>query len=105
MLRYSRRLPITKFFAYSSALIAVLAVVLAGKGVAALQEAGMIDIRPLSNFPRISMLGIFPSTQVLGAQLLTVAGWRSASGTIDGKLRRRLLQARRRSSSSAVVDR
>src|SRR3546814_9050904 len=40
MLRYSRKLPIAQFFAYSSALIAVLAVVLAGKGVAALQEAG-----------------------------------------------------------------
>ena len=42
MLRFSQRLPIGKFFAYSSALVAVLAVVLAGKGVAALQEAGLI---------------------------------------------------------------
>ena len=44
MLRFSRRLPIGKFFAYSSALVAVLAVVLAGKGVAALQEAGLIGV-------------------------------------------------------------
>lgn len=73
MLRYSRRLPIGKFFAYSSALIAVLAVVLAGKGVAGLQEAGLIDIHPLANAPRISMLGIFPSVQSLAAQAATIA--------------------------------
>ena len=35
MFRFSARLPIAKFFAYSSALIAVLALVLAGKGIAA----------------------------------------------------------------------
>ena len=40
MLRLSRTLPITQFFRYSAILIAVLAVVLAGKGIGALQEAG-----------------------------------------------------------------
>src|SRR5690606_17361242 len=44
MLRYSRRLPITQFFAVSALLVAVLTVVLAGKGIAALQEAGMLGI-------------------------------------------------------------
>ena len=39
LLRTSARLPIGQFFAASSLLVAVLAVVLAGKGVAALQEA------------------------------------------------------------------
>lgn len=73
MLRYSRKLPIAQFFAYSSALIAVLAVVLAGKGVAALQEAGIVDIAPLANVPRIAILGIFPSVQVVVAQLLALA--------------------------------
>lgn len=41
MLRYSRDRPIAKFFTYSAWLMAVLTVVLAGKGVAALQEAGI----------------------------------------------------------------
>ena len=72
MLRYSRSLPIGKFFTYSSALIAVLAVVLAGKGTAALQEAGLIDITPVAYVPRLSMLGIFPALQPLLLQLLTV---------------------------------
>jgi high-affinity iron transporter len=72
MLRFSRRLPIGKFFTYSSALVAVLAVVLAGKGVAALQEAGLIAIHPLSELPRISILGIFPTLQGIVVQIATL---------------------------------
>jgi high-affinity iron transporter len=68
MLRYSQHLPIGKFFAYSSALIAVLCVVLAGKGVAALQEAGILGIRPLDGLPRISVLGVFPTVQTIAVQ-------------------------------------
>jgi len=69
MLRYSRRLPIAKFFTYSSILIAVLAVVLAGKGIAALQEAGLIGIEPLTYVPRITLIGLFPSVETIAAQL------------------------------------
>jgi high-affinity iron transporter len=69
MLRYSQRLPIGKFFAYSSALVAVLAVVLAGKGVSALQEAGILGIRPLYGLPRISVLGLFPTLQTIAVQI------------------------------------
>ena len=72
MLRYSRRMPIAQFFFYSSALIAVLAVVLAGKGVAALQEAGMIDVRPLSGVPRIDMLGLAPTAEAVSAQVIAL---------------------------------
>ena len=70
MLRYSRQLPIAKFFAYSSWLMAGLTVVLAGKGVAALQEAGIIDIAPMAEAPRLSMLGLFPTWQSIMAQLV-----------------------------------
>lgn len=78
MLRFSSRLPVSQFFAFSSGLIAILSVVLAGKGVAALQEAGLIDITQLSFLPQIELLGIFPTAQSIGAQLLViaiVAGW------------------------------
>ena len=70
MMRYSLRLPITEFFRYSSILIAVLAVVLAGKGVAALQEAGLLDVTPVDAVPQIDFLGLYPSAQVIGAQVL-----------------------------------
>jgi high-affinity iron transporter len=72
MLRYSRKLPITQFFRYSAILIAALAIILAGKGVGALQEAGVIPITQLEGWPRISWLGVFPSVEAVSAQLLTL---------------------------------
>jgi high-affinity iron transporter len=59
MLRMSRRLPIGRFFSISSILIAVMAVILIGKGVAALQEAGWISQTPLA-LPRIEWIGLYP---------------------------------------------
>ena len=73
MFRFSARLPIGKFFAYSSALIAVLAVVLAGKGIAAIQEAGLLGVTPLGGAPRIEFLGIYPTLEGLAAQLAALA--------------------------------
>ncbi|WP_233523525.1 FTR1 family protein [Dyella solisilvae] len=87
LLRTSRRLPLGVFFSASSALIAVLAVVLTGKGVAALQEAGWtaVSIAPV---PSVEWLGIYPTWQSLLAQLavaamlaigFTVNRWRARS--------------------------
>jgi high-affinity iron transporter len=67
LLRSSRRLPVGTFFAASSLLIAVLALVLTGKGMQALQEAGWLATTPVV-FPRIDWLGVFPSQQSLLAQ-------------------------------------
>jgi high-affinity iron transporter len=69
LLRTSRRLPVGTFFAASSLLIAVLALVLTGKGMQALQEAGWLATTPVA-FPRIDWLGVFPSQQSLIAQAL-----------------------------------
>ena len=83
MLRFSRKLPITEFFRYSALLIAVLAVVLIGKGMGALQEAGLIPVTSLSGVPRVVVLGLYPTLESLGAQLLMVValtiGFRSAA--------------------------
>ena len=68
LMRTSRRLPIGTFFAASSALIAVLAIVLTGKGVAALQEAGWIAVST-APIPHIELLGIYPTWQTVSAQL------------------------------------
>jgi high-affinity iron transporter len=72
LLRSSARLPISQFFAFSSALVAVLATVLIGKGVAALQKVGIFENTAVSA-PHIEILGIYPSLQTLTAQLLLVA--------------------------------
>src|SRR5690606_40920973 len=59
-------------------LIAILAVVLAGKGVAALQEAGWVPAS-LVAFPRIELLGVHPTLQGLLVQaavlVVLVAGF------------------------------
>ena len=73
MLKLSARLPIGKFFAYSAALIAILAVVLSGKGFAALQEAGFIGVTPLAGFPRSMLLGLYPTLETLAAQGAMIA--------------------------------
>ncbi|MFA7484063.1 MAG: FTR1 family protein [Vulcanimicrobiota bacterium] len=72
MLWYSKTLPIGKFFAYSSTLIAILAVVLVGKGVAALQEAGYLAIHMLVGFPRIAVLGMYPTMEGAAAQMMMI---------------------------------
>ncbi len=68
LLKFSARLPIGKFFSWSSALVAVLAVILTGKGIAALQEAGWLSASSIS-FPRVELLGVYPSLQSIGAQV------------------------------------
>lgn len=72
LLSYSRRLPIARFFSLSSVVIAALAVVLAGKGVAALQEAGLLDIWPLPGLPRVEILGVYPTWEGVLVQVLTL---------------------------------
>ena len=69
MLRYSAKLPVADFFRYSSMLMAALAVVLAGKGIGSLQEAGLLGVTPLSFVPRLDWIGLQPSLQVVLAQM------------------------------------
>jgi high-affinity iron transporter len=73
ILGYSRRLPISTFFKYSSWLMAVLTVVLAGKGFSALQEAGIVGIAPVATIPRVEVVGLFPTVQTIAAQVLMIA--------------------------------
>ena len=68
LLRTSQRLPLGLFFSISSLVIAVLAIVLTGKGVAALQEAGWTGVT-VAPAPTIDLLGIYPTWQSLLAQL------------------------------------
>jgi len=70
--KYSIRLPIGPFFAAMSVLLALLAVVFAGNGVAALQEAGVVDASPVA-FVSAPALGIHPTWQTILAQLAVLA--------------------------------
>lgn len=70
--RFGARLPLRQFFGVTAIIMIALAVIFAGKGVAALQEAGKLPIDPIS-FPRIELLGIFPTFQTLAVQLAVLA--------------------------------
>jgi high-affinity iron transporter len=65
----SVRLPLGQFFGLTSVLLALLAVVFAGQGIAALQEAGMIPVDPV-HFPSAPALGLYPNVQGLVLQAL-----------------------------------
>ena len=71
IMRYSVRLPLRQFFAWTGGLMFVLAIIFAGKGIAALQEAGVIFSSPV-NFIRIDLLGIYPNLQGLLVQLVMI---------------------------------
>ena len=47
--------------------------VLIGKGVSALQEAGYLPVKPLDGFPRIEILGLYPTTEGVAAQAVMIA--------------------------------
>jgi high-affinity iron transporter len=53
--------------------MAILTVVLTGKGISALQEAGLVGIAPLHAVPRLSLLGLFPTAQTIAAQIAMIA--------------------------------
>lgn len=72
ILKYSVRLPIGPFFSATAALLALLAVVFAGNGVAALQEAGVLSADAV-RFVSLPLLGIHPTLQGLLAQGLALA--------------------------------
>lgn len=72
ILRFGVRLPIGPFFAATSGLLVVMAVVFLGHGVAALQEAGVLGVTPARG-PSLPLLGIHPTAQGLLAQGALVA--------------------------------
>lgn len=67
-IKLGQRLPLSKIFSVSSGMMLVLAIILAGKGTHALQEAGIVSLAPIS-FPFIEILGIYPSLWTVFAQV------------------------------------
>jgi len=83
--RFGLRLPMKHFFAASSVLLYALAIVLAGHGVAALQEAGWLPITWVRGV-RIEWLGIHPTAQGLALQgLLLVAALAAIPWTLSSR--------------------
>ncbi|MFZ4712521.1 MAG: cytochrome c/FTR1 family iron permease [Bacteriovoracaceae bacterium] len=69
ILKFSAKLPLKKIFTVCSITMILLAVILAGKGIHALQEIGLFSITSLGSL-RIETLGIFATKETLLAQFV-----------------------------------
>lgn len=70
MVRFSMWLPINRFFSLTTYLMLGLAFVLMGKGIAALQEAALVNISPLTFNFDVDWLGIHATWEGILSQLL-----------------------------------
>ena len=68
LIRYSIKLPITRFFSATTYLLLALAFVLMGKAISALQEAAVVSISPFPVHVQIEWLGIYSTWQGILAQ-------------------------------------
>jgi len=66
------KVPLKPFFAITSAMLYYIAFVFAGKGIADLQEAGLVRTSVVEWAPRIPVLGVYPTVQSLSLQLLLI---------------------------------
>jgi len=70
--RFGLKVPLRPFFAITSAMLYYMAFVFAGKGIADLQEAGIVKTTVLEWAPRIPVFGIYPTLQSLSLQFLLI---------------------------------
>lgn len=70
--RVGYKLPMKTLFKASTVLLVVTAIILLGKGLRALQEVGLVPLRPLPLFT-FEPLGIFPDAMTLIPQLVLTA--------------------------------
>jgi high-affinity iron transporter len=78
--RFGLRIPMRPFFAVTGATLAYMAVVFAGKGVKELQEGGYVAMTLLRGVPRNNFLGLYPTWESVGLQLVILAVMLGALG-------------------------
>lgn len=66
---FSMRLPMRLFFGVNALILVVLSLVIAGKGIASLQEAGYIPVDRVS-LPEWNVIGLYANWESLGVQIL-----------------------------------
>lgn len=74
LLKYSLKLPIRQLFSLSSIVMVFLALVLTGKAVHSLQEAGVLTITIVPLPLRLDVIGLYPTYESLVPQLIVVVG-------------------------------
>jgi high-affinity iron transporter len=68
--RAAYRVPLKPLFSVTSILLYALAVVFVGQGVGSWQEANVIPATFVEHVPQIAAIGLFPTLESLGAQLV-----------------------------------
>ncbi|MGE3975381.1 MAG: cytochrome c/FTR1 family iron permease [Bdellovibrionales bacterium] len=71
-IKESKKLPLKQLFTICSWTMVALAIILVGKGVHSLQEAGFVGVSEIPLNLRLDILGIYPSIQSLISQALVV---------------------------------
>lgn len=66
------RVAMKPFFAVTGVMLYYMAFVFAGKGVAELQEGGIVGLTVVESVPRIPVLGIYPTVESLALQALLI---------------------------------
>ncbi|HZX44354.1 MAG TPA: FTR1 family protein [Candidatus Nanoarchaeia archaeon] len=70
--RYSTKIPVKQFFIITSAILYYMAFTFMGKGIAELQEGGVVPMSPLSWAPDIPVLGMYPTVETFVMQSILV---------------------------------
>jgi high-affinity iron transporter len=71
--RFGVKIPLKPFFAVTSAFLYYMAFVFAGKGIAELQEGGLVSLTPVEWVPRVPQMGIYQTVETLTAQGILLA--------------------------------
>jgi len=72
-LKYSRKIPVRQLFRYSSWVITLLAVILIGKGIHAIQEAGWLSVTGFPVSFKMDWLGIYPTLESVISQMILLS--------------------------------
>jgi high-affinity iron transporter len=87
--RWGVRLPLKPFFGVTSAFLYYMAFVFAGKGIAELQDGGVVSNTILLGWPRLPALGVYPTVESMLAQAVMALFALAAVAWIFGVQRRR----------------
>lgn len=71
-LKFSKKLPVRQLFKISSILTSILALILSGKAIHSMQEAGILNVTSIPWNIRFDTIGFFPTWQTICAQVLTL---------------------------------
>ncbi|QPJ63797.1 MAG: FTR1 family iron permease [Candidatus Nitronauta litoralis] len=66
----SIRLPISLFFSFTAFLLFLMALVFTGQGLLELQISGLVSSTPLTGWPQVDSLGLYPTLETLSGQLV-----------------------------------